>query len=503
MSVLYTNNASATLSASITNAATSFSVSAGQGALFPAITGSDFFYVTLTNTAGTVEIVKVTARTTDTFTVVRGQDGTSAVAWSSGDKVELRVTKAMLDQFKTDTQAGITSSNVTTALGFTPYNSTNPNGYTSNTGDVLGPASSGDKAIARFSGTGGKTIQNSSASIDDSGNISATSSAASGTAANKMPVGTTAQRPASPVTGMYRMNSTTQTPEWYDVVTNTWVSFDAAPYRPYTAEVLMVAGGGGGGNSGANYCGGGGAGGCLYFGSSNSTNTSGTVKTPNGSAKTISPLTSYSIVIGAGGGAESTGSNTTAFGETALGGGWGRGNAYAASGGSGGSGGGGTAYYGAGGAGTSGQGYAGGYGATANQGGQDSGAGGGGGAQQNGSGGQYSNSANAGGQGVQYDISGSAAFYAAGGTGSGFYAGSNTNGIGGSVYGGSTASGVVNTGSGGGGGRYGGGGGGGSGVVIIRYQGAQRGSGGTVSTMTIGGVLYTIHKFTSSGTFVG
>ena len=33
---------------------------------------------------------------------------------------------------------GITSSMVTTALGYTPYNSTNPNGYTSNTGTVIG-----------------------------------------------------------------------------------------------------------------------------------------------------------------------------------------------------------------------------------------------------------------------------------------------------------------------------------------------------------------------------
>lgn len=33
---------------------------------------------------------------------------------------------------------GITSSDVTTALGFTPYNSTNPNGYTSNTGTITG-----------------------------------------------------------------------------------------------------------------------------------------------------------------------------------------------------------------------------------------------------------------------------------------------------------------------------------------------------------------------------
>jgi hypothetical protein len=38
---------------------------------------------------------------------------------------------------------------------------------------------------------------------------------------------------------------------------------------------------------------------------------------------------------------------------------------------------------------------------------------------------------------------------------------------------------------------------GGSGIVIIRYAGVQRGTGGTVTSS--GG--YTIHTFTSSGTF--
>jgi hypothetical protein len=41
------------------------------------------------------------------------------------------------------------------------------------------------------------------------------------------------------------------------------------------------------------------------------------------------------------------------------------------------------------------------------------------------------------------------------------------------------------------------GGSGGSGIVIIRYAGGQRGIGGTVTSS--GG--YTIHTFTSSGTF--
>lgn len=38
---------------------------------------------------------------------------------------------------------------------------------------------------------------------------------------------------------------------------------------------------------------------------------------------------------------------------------------------------------------------------------------------------------------------------------------------------------------------------GGSGIVIIRYSGSQRGSGGSVTSA--GG--YTIHTFTSSGTY--
>jgi hypothetical protein len=59
---------------------------------------------------------------------------------------------------------------------------------------------------------------------------------------------------------------------------------------------------------------------------------------------------------------------------------------------------------------------------------------------------------------------------------------------------------LANTGGGGGGGTRAGsenGAAGGSGVVILRYVGAQRGTGGTVTSA--GG--YTIHTFTSSGTF--
>jgi hypothetical protein len=106
MPVLYANNAASRLAASITNVATSFSVTAGHGAKFPAISGGDYFYATLMDSAGNLEVVKVTARATDTFTVTRAQESTTARAYAANDIVELRITKAMLDDFKTDTRAG-------------------------------------------------------------------------------------------------------------------------------------------------------------------------------------------------------------------------------------------------------------------------------------------------------------------------------------------------------------------------------------------------------------
>jgi hypothetical protein len=97
MVMKFTNNASSTLASGINNSVTSLTVATGQGALFPTLSAGDYFYCTLANAVGTIEIVKVTARSTDTFTITRAQDGTSAAAWSTGDKVELRLVSASLN----------------------------------------------------------------------------------------------------------------------------------------------------------------------------------------------------------------------------------------------------------------------------------------------------------------------------------------------------------------------------------------------------------------------
>lgn len=71
----------------------------GDGTLFPTISSPDVFFVTLVKTSG-LEIVKVTARSGDVFTIVRAQEGTTAKAFSQGDKVQMFITAGHLEDLR-------------------------------------------------------------------------------------------------------------------------------------------------------------------------------------------------------------------------------------------------------------------------------------------------------------------------------------------------------------------------------------------------------------------
>lgn len=92
MTVKLQNNTASTLAVAISNSDPSLIVAAGTGNSFPTLGASEYFYATLQDANGVIEIVKVTARTSDTFTIVRAQEGTSASAFVAGSLVELRVT---------------------------------------------------------------------------------------------------------------------------------------------------------------------------------------------------------------------------------------------------------------------------------------------------------------------------------------------------------------------------------------------------------------------------
>lgn len=104
MTALFANNLSGVLSAPITDSALTLVLATGTGVNFPSPTGDDYFMLAMATIDGNLqedawEIVKVTGRSTDTLTIVRGQEGTIGLAWPSATRVEMRVTAAQAAGF--------------------------------------------------------------------------------------------------------------------------------------------------------------------------------------------------------------------------------------------------------------------------------------------------------------------------------------------------------------------------------------------------------------------
>jgi len=147
MAVQFANNAYATLAAGVASSDTSITLTSGQGARFPSLSGSDYFYATLIDTSNNLEIVKVTARATDVLTVTRGQESTTARAFVAGDRIELRVTAAgLVDATNIDNilpdQTGNSGEYLTT------------DGTNSSWGTVTVPTTLGLQSMQTFSTTG-------------------------------------------------------------------------------------------------------------------------------------------------------------------------------------------------------------------------------------------------------------------------------------------------------------------------------------------------------------
>lgn len=325
-----------------------------------------------------------------------------------------------------------------------------------------------------------------------------------------LPTWTSATRPSMPSNGQMGYNSSLLAVEAY--ISGVWQN-SAARVVP-AIELLIVAGGGAGGGK---FTPGGGAGGLLYYGNNSTT------KTPNGGPLALVKGTTYTIAVGAGGVADTSGTASSFIGGTynlsATGGG-----KNAVAGGSGG---------GGGGTGTVGQGNNGGT-SNANA------FGGGGGAGSVGKNAAPGTKGGGGGDGLRYPefavnlgsgngfpngiVTGGWFAGGGGGGGNGTAANGNIGGPGGPGGGGAggygpyvnstgaTGSlgnpGIAYTGAGGGGtsdlhvidgGRSTGFGGGG--IVILSYAGALvRGTGGTIDTTTRPG--YVMHIFTGGGAFV-
>ena len=511
MGVKVTNNGFGTISAGINSSATTVVLDSGQGARFPTLGSGDFFFGTLVDTSNNIEIIKVTARSSDSMTITRAQDGTSARAFAIGDRFELRPTAALFESIPYDNNTTSTGSlalpkgttaqqpAAASAEGHIRYNSDDDVIYFSNgsawvkiaatipvLSSISGSIFAGAASTLTLAGTGFMTanlvvnFKQTSDSIDANVTVTPSSDSAASvavpaavynsvTAGNAVTIKVTnadsiASGNQNVTASALPTGGTISSYGSYRVHTfNSGGNFVMPSGLSKTVQALIVAGGGGGGGTNVNGGGGGGAGGMR---TTSASITAGT----------------YAVVVGGGGAAGNAGSDggTSSFNGTSNVGGGGGGYNNGTNGRSGGSGGGsGRDQPSGAGSGTSGQGNNGG----ASHASTCSGAGGGGGkggVGQNSNqdcGTTITNNYSGGGVGSNNDYqTGSNIAYAGGGGGAwegvstGAQGGTGGGGNGGSASLATATAGATNKGGGGGGGQ-----GnrpasaGGSGVVILRY----------------------------------
>ncbi len=113
MSRVHANNFSTTLNGGINNSTTSVVLLSATG--FPAVGAGVTCNISVQN-GSDVEIMKATAISSNTLTVVRAQEGTTAISFADTSTVEIRATRDSIDS-KQDTLSAASLTAVTVATG--------------------------------------------------------------------------------------------------------------------------------------------------------------------------------------------------------------------------------------------------------------------------------------------------------------------------------------------------------------------------------------------------
>lgn len=107
---IHANSAEDTLASNITDVATTIPLT--DASEFPTPSGSEIVYATLEDSSGNKEIFSYTGKSVNDLTgVTRGLEGTSNIAFTAGDIVEIRTTKDSHDR-KADGAASSTNGNL-------------------------------------------------------------------------------------------------------------------------------------------------------------------------------------------------------------------------------------------------------------------------------------------------------------------------------------------------------------------------------------------------------
>lgn len=130
-SIVLADGAFGTLASSLAVTDTTLAFTTGHGARFPAVVSGQVMYLCILNSGNVLEEIKVTAHTdgSDSATITRAANGTSAKAWNAGDRIEGRLSSEILERLQaealkmtalvtSDSGATYTASMANTALGY-------------------------------------------------------------------------------------------------------------------------------------------------------------------------------------------------------------------------------------------------------------------------------------------------------------------------------------------------------------------------------------------------
>ena len=98
MAIKLKNNAVSFLTTAIVGTDVGLTITTGDGSKFPTLGVDDYFYATITDPSGNYEVVKVTAVSGSSMTIVRGQEGTIGLSFPVGSRIEQCITaQSILD----------------------------------------------------------------------------------------------------------------------------------------------------------------------------------------------------------------------------------------------------------------------------------------------------------------------------------------------------------------------------------------------------------------------
>jgi hypothetical protein len=111
MPIKLANNASAHLAAPLDADGTTIVLVNAEIMNFPALAPGEWFPLTLADPDGNIEITRVTERSGNILTALRAQEGTTARAWTAGDRAEIRLTASIVAQLQSDTAQAKAAAN--------------------------------------------------------------------------------------------------------------------------------------------------------------------------------------------------------------------------------------------------------------------------------------------------------------------------------------------------------------------------------------------------------